>query len=218
MPPKRPGQDIFVSRESTPSPRSDFVRALHTALATTRLDAITGLTERLEAHWTLLCRWSARLNLTAVDDPETAAWVHYRDSLEALPLLPAGPIVDIGSGAGFPGLVLAAAEPDRQVTLVEPRRKRASFLRTAAAATSLTNVAVLEARADAAPEQPFAAALTRATFSSYAELEPCLRWLTPGGSLIAYRSEPLSEPAASDLHSYDLRGSRRVLQIWRRSQ
>jgi 16S rRNA (guanine527-N7)-methyltransferase len=92
---------------------------------------------RLFAHYEELRRWSARLALIG---PGTAGEVlgrHFGESLAALPHLPAARgaparLVDVGSGAGFPGLVLAAARPDWEVTLVEARERKWAFLQAAA--------------------------------------------------------------------------------------
>lgn len=89
--------------------------------------------ERLRAHYEELRRWSGRLSLVG---PGTAGEViarHFGESLAALPYLPeaAGRLVDLGSGAGFPGLVLAAARPGWQVTLVEAQERKWAFLQAA---------------------------------------------------------------------------------------
>ncbi|MCP3958562.1 MAG: hypothetical protein GY719_11970 [bacterium] len=87
----------------------------------------------LYAHYLELQRWNPRLSLVG---PGTAGEIlgrHYGESLAALPLIPpdARNLVDLGSGAGFPGLVLAAARPSLEVTLVEPRERKWAFLKTA---------------------------------------------------------------------------------------
>jgi 16S rRNA (guanine527-N7)-methyltransferase len=101
----------------------------------------------LFAHYEELRRWSPTLALIG---PGSAAEVlrrHFGESLAALPLLPPGTrrLVDVGSGAGFPGLVLAAACPGLEVTLVEPRERKCAFLETAARRAALS-CRVLNAR------------------------------------------------------------------------
>ncbi|MEM6531294.1 MAG: 16S rRNA (guanine(527)-N(7))-methyltransferase RsmG [Myxococcota bacterium] len=168
---------------------------------------------RLEAHWRLVQHWSPRLNLTAIRDPERAAWRHYRDSLEPLRVLNTGPWADIGSGAGFPGVPLAIVRPDVELTLVEPRRKRVSFLKTVVAELALDNTTVVEGRSSDAPPQAFAGVVTRATFSQGDELKALANWCAPGGWVIALRSEP-SGAGGSRLYSYDLRDERRCMEVW----
>src|ERR1044072_5416860 len=96
--------------------------------------------DRLHAHYEELRRWSARLSLIG---PGTVAEVmerHFGESLAALPHLPepAASLVDLGSGAGFPGLVLAAARPGWEVTLVEAQERKWAFLQAAARRAALS--------------------------------------------------------------------------------
>lgn len=169
-----------------------------------------------QEHWELVKRWNARTNLTALVDDGEAALRHYADSLAGLAHLPAGALVDLGSGAGYPGIPLAIAQPDRPVTLVEPRNKRASFLETAAARLNLKNVRVLTAASTDKPPSLFAVAVTRATFSDSADLVACLNWLVPGGKLIAYRTDPSGLPN-NQIVPYKVGDQKRVLEIFTRS-
>lgn len=103
--------------------------------------------DALFAHYREMSRWNQRVSLIG---PGTAGEIvarHYGESLAALPLLPseARSGLDLGSGAGFPGIVLAAARPGLAMTLVEPRQKKWAFLLAAARAASLP-CAVLDVR------------------------------------------------------------------------
>ncbi len=161
-------------------------------------------------HWALIKEANARTNLTAIRSDQSAETLHYRDSLFALRLglLSAGPLVDFGSGAGFPGLVLAVARPEWPVLLVEPRRQRVVFLRQAVAALGLQNVEIWQGKLESPPpasQHHFAHALTRATFSDPARLAAAGRWLRPGGTLVAWRTA--TAPAAkieAERHFYAL--------------
>ena len=142
---------------------------------------------KMRAHWRLVMAWQRRCNLTAVVDEEQAAWLHYGDSVRGLAHLQAGPIADIGAGAGFPGLVLAICRPDWQFTLLEPRRRRASFLAWAAAELGLANVQVAAQRVEQAPPPAgFAHAVTRAALATPQWAASALTWLVPGGTLVRY--------------------------------
>ena len=142
-------------------------------------------------HYLELRRWNPRLSLVG---PGTASEVlerHYAESLLGLELLDAGVenLVDIGSGAGFPGIVLAAARPEIQVTLVEPREKKWAFLSTSIRRSGLLSCKVVNARV----ERPFPASLklpetidrvsTRALavppqiFTAFIEHSPAVRFL-----------------------------------------
>lgn len=115
-----------------------------------------------ERHFELLVTWNRTHNLTRIVDAADAVKLHYLDCL--MPLLAQhGPrsFVDVGSGAGFPGLLAALAWPEAEATLVEPARKRASFLVLAAAAMGLERVRVVGPQDGATG----ARVLSRATFS-----------------------------------------------------
>lgn len=97
--------------------------------------------ERLFAHYQELRRWSRRLALIGPGTVEEVLSRHFGESLAALPHLPpveAGRLVDVGSGAGFPGLVIAAARPRWRVTLVEARQRKWAFLQAAARRAGLS--------------------------------------------------------------------------------
>src|SRR5579885_2785423 len=106
--------------------------------------------QRMERFGAVLALWGARTNLTAKpEDPAEIAF-HIADSLMPLKFMPdilgeGMRVLDFGSGAGFPGLVLASA-CDAQFTLAEARQKRASFLKVAAAEMGLDNTEILSAR------------------------------------------------------------------------
>ncbi|MHB1015397.1 MAG: 16S rRNA (guanine(527)-N(7))-methyltransferase RsmG [Desulfurivibrionaceae bacterium] len=104
--------------------------------------------ERLLAYCDELLRWSAKINLVA-KAPLREIWeTHFLDSLTLLRVLPPLgsaqlPLLDIGTGAGFPGLALKAARPELPVILVEPRQKRVSFLRHVIRTLGLKDIEVL---------------------------------------------------------------------------
>lgn len=114
-----------------------------------RLELTPETLESLWRHYRELRRWNPRLSLIGSGTVGDVLTRHYGESLEALPLLGlAGRLVDLGSGAGFPGLVLAAARPDLEAWLVEARHKKAVFLRSAAHRAELSTK-VLNARVGA---------------------------------------------------------------------
>lgn len=169
-----------------------YVRTLLDASAAIELPCDEALARRVAAHHALVDKWARRINLTTVLDPEAAAIRHGLDCLLFSTLLPAEapvPTLDVGSGGGFPGLVLAIAQPERPMILLEPIRKRASFLRTAAAQLGLRRVRVVEGRLEAGRpargiEWPVPAVVSRATIPPL-ELVPLLgEYLAPGGQAV----------------------------------
>ncbi|MCB4823340.1 16S rRNA (guanine(527)-N(7))-methyltransferase RsmG [Roseicella aerolata] len=133
----------------------------------------------------LLLRWNARINLTAERD-EAAIWQrHVVDSLQLAPLVPAmeGPLVDLGSGAGFPGLMLALTT-GRETHLVESDRRKSAFLIEAARVLNLPRMKVHPTRIEAATLPP-AAILTARALAPLADLLPhAHRILAPGGTAL----------------------------------
>jgi 16S rRNA (guanine527-N7)-methyltransferase len=120
--------------------------------------------EQLGGYLAELRKWNQRFNLVAAAPLETLIETHFLDSLTLLPLVqdcPAPGLMDVGSGAGFPGLVLKIACPALEVTLVEPRQKRTAFMRQVIRSLGLKGVRVLETRL--ATDNPEMAAWRNAT-------------------------------------------------------
>lgn len=155
---------------------------------------------RLLAYRDELARWGRVHNLTAVRDPERMVPVHLLDSLVLLPLLRGDRLADVGSGGGLPGIPLAIARPRLQVTLIEPRAKRAVFLGHVSRHLGLANVTVERCRAERlAPGEGFDTVVTRA-FGSLAEFAAAAGGLCrPGGCLLAAKGrDPAPEIAELD--------------------
>lgn len=105
-----------------------------------------------------LLKWNLKVNLTSITRPREIVVKHFLDSLALCRILPADGFsaVDIGSGAGFPGLAVKAAVPGMKLTLVEPAHKKASFLRAAFRLMGLSDVSVVESRVEAILPPPSA--------------------------------------------------------------
>ncbi|TMA66303.1 MAG: 16S rRNA (guanine(527)-N(7))-methyltransferase RsmG [Deltaproteobacteria bacterium] len=160
-----------------------------------RLEAIGRLARFLE----LVALWNRRVHLTGERDPEVLLRKHVVDCLAPVRHLPAaGLVVDVGSGAGFPGLVLACARPDLELRLVEARRRRASFLREAIRTIPLAHARVLEARAEAVADAEVigrAAVVIARAVRVDAFLPLAARLVAPGGVVIAMRTPRALAPA-----------------------
>jgi 16S rRNA (guanine527-N7)-methyltransferase len=110
-----------------------------------------------------LADWNTRMNLTAITDPAEVVDKHLLDSLAVLPWLKGHSVADVGSGAGFPGLPLAVADPERRYALIESTGKKVKFLRHVIERLELPNVEVLHGRAEVLkPSQPFDSVISRA--------------------------------------------------------
>lgn len=99
--------------------------------------------ERLLAYLALIEKWNRVYSLTAVRTPASMLYQHLLDSLAVLPHLAGERVLDVGSGAGLPGIPLAIARPHARVTLIDANHKKAAFLRQAAIELNLNNVAIV---------------------------------------------------------------------------
>jgi len=142
----------------------------------------------LEEHYQLLVRWNRVLNLTSIEGVEKAVERHYCESVFLAVHLPGGSlrVVDLGSGAGFPGFPVAVLRPNCSVTLVEAHRRKAVFLREAS--RQLPNVRVLSVRFNEVTEAPFDRVISRAV--SYQDLTPALRRIGRAADLLTGEEGP----------------------------
>jgi len=119
--------------------------------------------ERFATLLNELVHWNQRVNLTAITDPAEMITGHLLDSLAARPLLQGQQILDVGTGAGFPGLPLAIVEPERSFVLVDSNNKKIMFVQHVARLLNLSNVSAVKARTeDYAPGNRFDTVIARA--------------------------------------------------------
>ena len=151
-------------------------------------------TERFMAYKDILLEWNKRFNLTAITDERDIILKHFIDSLTVWPHLPGGAlnIVDVGSGAGFPGIPLKIARPDIQMTLLDSTNKKIRFLSEAIDILGLTGTAAIRARAEEANRLPdmrgrFDIAVARAVAPLEKLAGYCLPFIKKGGLVLALK-------------------------------
>lgn len=149
---------------------------------------------RLSIYADLLAKWQSRINLVAPSTLPGLWQRHMLDSAQLAPLLPAGSktLLDLGSGAGFPGLVLAVMRADLHVHLVESDTRKATFLREAARLTK-TVATVHAKRIEATATFPVDVVIARACASLTELLELSERFLTPSSICIFPKGERVEE-------------------------
>ncbi len=167
--------------------------------------------EQLAAE--LVC-WNAHTNLTAITDPEGVRVRHFLDSL-TVPVRPDDRVIDVGTGAGFPGLPLALAHPSLRVTLLEATGKKIAFLEHMIELLGLTNAVTLHARAEDAGQHPaHRAAYDLAVARAVARLPVLLEYLLPlvrvGGRCIAMKGITAHEEAESARRALRTLGGRLI--------
>jgi 16S rRNA (guanine527-N7)-methyltransferase len=145
--------------------------------------------ERMERHLQLIEKWNRVHNLTAVREPEQMVTLHALDSLSLLPhLADAVTIVDVGTGAGFPGIPLAIAKPELRVTLLDSSHKKCAFLEQARAELGLSNVTVACERVEQwKPPQGFDAVVSRAFADLGDFIAQAGHLAAPGGRFLAMK-------------------------------
>lgn len=176
-------------------------------IAALRLELSADAQQRLLNYLALVRKWNKVYNLTAVREEEKMVSHHLLDSLAAAPHVSAPRIVDVGSGAGLPGIPLAMALPHSRITLLEVSHKKATFLRQALIELGLTNVEVVCERAEAwHPQDAFDVVISRA-FSGLPEFAATARHLCAKDGMMAamkgvYPHEELAQlPAAVRLRN-----------------
>ncbi|HQM86881.1 MAG TPA: 16S rRNA (guanine(527)-N(7))-methyltransferase RsmG [Methylotenera sp.] len=136
---------------------------LTAGLAEMNTEVTPNAKQKLLAYLALLQKWNKVYNLTAVRDPLDMVTLHLLDSLSVLPYIKTGNLLDVGSGGGLPGIVLAIMKPDLQVTTIDTVQKKTIFMRQVKGELGLPNLEVVHARVEQfQPTEKFDAIITRA--------------------------------------------------------
>jgi len=145
-----------------------------------------------------LVAWNEKFNLTAITDPDEIRRKHFEDSLLLLQVikLTNEAVIDVGAGAGFPGLPLKIACPDIRLTLLDATRKKVAFMDHIIKTLGLKNAVAVWTRAEkyaADHREEFDIAVSRATAKLNTLCEYCLPLLKVGGKMVAYKGEKIEE-------------------------
>lgn len=184
----------------TEGEKEEFLAALRSGCESFGVDLSDDLVGEMLGFWELVSEWNTRMNLTSIEAPEEAAIKHFVDSLLCeLPLSSLGfgreagaRIIDIGTGAGFPGIPLKLAGRRREVVLLESIAKKCDFLRAAVRELGLTEVTVANGRAEelgreAGFRDGFDIAVSRGLARLNVAVELCSPFVRRGGWFIAMK-------------------------------
>ena len=174
------------------------------------------LPEKLGVYLTLLKEWNSRMDLTAVTDDEETVDKHFIDSLTVLKtglIEENASLIDVGTGAGFPGMALAMARPDLQVTLMDAQRKRLSFLEAVRDAAGVRNVKIVHARAEDGARKPelrekFDVAAARALAPLNVLCEYLLPYVRVDGLALCWKGPALKDEIGTGRKAAHLLGGR----------
>ncbi len=160
---------------------------LHQGIEQLNLTIAPQAITQIEYYMAALQKWNAAFNLTAIREPKDIVIKHFLDSLTVLPHLQQPTLLDVGTGAGFPGLVLAIAQPELQVDLLDSNSKKTRFLRQMVAELALKNVRVHHARVEQVNLSAQKQVISRA-FSSLVDFcQWCEHLLADDGILLAMK-------------------------------
>ena len=168
---------------------STLQEILHAGITALKLDLSAEQEAKLLAYVALLEKWNKVYNLTAVREPEAMVTQHLLDSLAVLPHLGAAKsLVDVGAGAGLPGIPLAIARPDLRVTLSDSNHKKTTFMQQACVELGLTNATVVCERVERVQLAQKADAVISRAFSELKEFARLAAHLVaPGGRMLAMK-------------------------------
>lgn len=159
------------------------------------------ITERLNLYGNLLLEWNEKMNLTAITAPEDVLYKHFYDCilfLKAVTPAKNARIIDVGTGAGFPGTVLKIVRPDINVTLLDSLNKRLVFLNEVIAELGLSGISTVHMRAEdagkaAAHREKYDIACARAVAALPVLMEYCLPLVKKGGCFVAMKGASAEE-------------------------
>ncbi len=168
-------------------------RFLSLGIAVTDEQAVT-----LGTYYDFLVEYNRKVNLTAVTDEDGVILKHFADSLGGVKHIPEGAkLLDVGSGAGFPAVVIKIFRPDVDVTLLEPNGKKATFLVELIGVLGLNGIRVIKDRAEVVARGKMRESFDVVTARAVAELnklsEYCLPLVKQGGAFIAYKGKAEEE-------------------------
>ena len=161
------------------------------------------MTEQFELYYELLLAWNEKINLTAITEPKEVAIKHMIDSLSCLDekVFPMGAsVIDVGTGAGFPGIPLKIFRPDLKLTLLDSLNKRIKFLQEVVERLELNEVECIHARAEEgarnkALREKFDVAVSRAVARLQVLAEYCMPFVRIGGSFVALKGMKYAQEA-----------------------
>ncbi len=174
-----------------------------------------GTLDGIEQYVSLLMKWNPKIQMTATKDLDEFVARHVADSLELARLVPdeVKTMLDVGSGGGLPGIVLALANPEIQFMLIEPTQKKHAFLSTVRRELKMSNIRTLAVRDEELLLRDdfvvFDAAVARAVWATEVWLERAPRLVRPGGLVYAMEGRQHSNISREHTrHAYELEAGR----------
>lgn len=168
------------------------------------VEIIPEIAEKLNLYGNLLVEWNEKINLTAITDPDGVLYKHFYDCIlffKNVEVPKNAKVIDVGTGAGFPGLVLKIIRPDLQVTLLDSLNKRITFLNDVIEKLELSGITAIHSRAEEGGKntdhrEKYDIACARAVAAMPVLLEYCVPFVKVGGQFVSMKGPSVSEEIA----------------------
>lgn len=181
----------------------DFYNELGKAFESLGIEPTKEQQEKFYKYYTLLVEWNSKMNLTAITDVEGVVYKHFLDSLSIVKVvdlknLATAKIIDIGTGAGFPGIPLKIFFPNTEILLLDSLNKRITFLNEVINQLELEKISCIHGRAEEFSRKPeyreqFDIAVSRAVARLNSLCELCIPFVKPGGNFVSYKASKAYE-------------------------
>ena len=187
---------------------NDYVKEFNIVLSDTQL-------QQFDKYFDLLIEWNEKINLTSITDPKEVCIKHYADSVSIGKYYPISNqnIIDIGTGAGFPGIPLKILFPDIKITLLDSLNKRINFLNLVVEELNLSGVTCIHGRAedyahDKTYREKYDICVSRAVANMSTLSEYCLPFVKTGGKFISYKADYSNEERDSSVNAISILGGK----------
>lgn len=192
----------------------DFEQPILTACEYANIQLTDDILDKLFQYYKLLVDWNEKINLTAITELKDVYIKHFADSIYGAKFVKLNAtLCDIGTGAGFPALVLKIVRPDLKIMLVDALEKRIKFLNCVIETLNLTDVEILHFRAeDKAFKDRFLNYFDVTTARAVASLptlsEYCLPFVNVGGKFVAYKSDKIDDELENSKNAFAILGGK----------
>ncbi len=173
-------------------------------------------TEKFNLYYDLLVEWNEKFNLTAVTEREKVNLLHFKDSVLCEDVIPKGAdLLDVGSGAGFPGIPLKIVRDDLKVTLLDSVNKKINFLNEVISRLGLEDTKAIHTRIEDYKEKKFDVVTSRAVAPLNVLTEYCLPFVKKGGMMIAYKSADIENELDEARKAIEILGGEKPIIVTR---
>lgn len=161
---------------------------LEDGIARLGLEVSTAQVDALMDYLALLQKWNKAYNLTAIKDPKQMVIYHVLDSLAIVPYIKGDTVLDVGTGAGMPGVMLAIICPEKHITMLDSNGKKTRFLQNLKREMKLENIRIINDRVEAVPADNQFDCITSRAFASLSDMVALTRHLlAPSGMMAAMK-------------------------------